>query len=168
MKKIILLFVALVASTAIYARQGATVQPISNDTIFYNSQRKSVPGICENGYYRILAKENYKGAQRDIFQDFYPNGQKRCEGGYAFLDLGNDANTVLDGTVITYYPNGKEKWRCNYKNGKRNGYLTLQLRDGNVAVVEYQNGESIYDYAVVTTPDGQMHKYSLHDLKALL
>lgn len=168
MKKILLIAIALVCCTAAQARKGAVVYSVSQDTIFYNHEMKAVSNMTENGYYRILAKENYKGASRDIFEDYYPNGQKRCEGGYKFLDLGNDANTVLDGTVITYYPNGMEKWRCNYKNGKRNGYLTLQMRDGSVATVEYNNGESVYDFATVTRPDGTMQRHSLRSLKALL
>lgn len=168
MKKILFMVMAVMVSTATFARKGAVVYSVSNDTIFYNHEMKAVANGAEATYYRILAKEDFKGTQRDIFEDYYLNGQKRCEGGYAFIDLANDANTVLDGTVITYYPNGKEKWRCNYKDGKRNGYLTLQMRDGSIAVVEYVDGESKYDYATITSPDGNIQKRSLGSLKQLL
>lgn len=168
MKKILIMVMAVMVSTISFARKGAVVYSVSNDTIFYNHEMKAVTNGSQASYYRILAKEDYKGARRDIFEDYYLNGQKRCEGGYAFIDLANDANTILDGMVITYYPNGKEKWRCNYKNGKRDGYLTLQMRDGSIAVVEYVDGISKYDYAAVTSPDGSIAKRSLSTLKKLL
>lgn len=168
MKKILIMVMAVMVSTISFARKGAVVYSVSNDTIFYNHEMKAVTNGNQASYYRILAKEDYKGAKRDIFEDYYLNGQKRCEGGYAFIDLANDANTILDGMVITYYPNGKEKWRCNYKNGKRDGYLTLQMRDGSIAVVEYVDGISKYDYAAVTSPDGSIAKRSLSSLKKLL
>lgn len=168
MKKILIMVMAVMVSTISFARKGAVVYSVSNDTIFYNHEMKAVTNGSQASYYRILAKEDYKGARRDIFEDYYLNGQKRCEGGYAFIDLANDANTILDGMVITYYPNGKEKWRCNYKNGKRDGYLTLQMRDGSIAVVEYVDGISKYGYAAVTSPDGSIAKRSLSTLKKLL
>lgn len=80
----------------------------------------------------------------------------------------NDKNTVLNGEVTTYYPNGKEKLHGTYENGKRNGYFTLQLRDGGVAVVAYKNGQSAYDYFMVTMPDGSREKRPLSDIKSLL
>ena len=90
------------------------------------------------------------------------------EGGYSFLDLGNDANTVLDGHVTAYYPNGMEKWHCNYKDGKREGYLTLHLRDGSIGVVAYREGKSRFDYMTITHPDGRMEKVGLKHYSSLI
>ena len=168
MRKLLLAtFVCLVSATS-FAREGVTTVVVSRDTIFYNHQMKVVSDRDEAAYYRLLAKETYKGKERDIFQDFYPSGQKRLEGGYAFLDLGNDANTVLDGHVTAYYPNGKEKWHCNYRNGKRDGYLTLNLRDGSVGVVAYAAGQVRFNYMMVTHPDGKMEKANLKHYAELL
>lgn len=43
-----------------------------------------------------------------------------------------------------------------------------RLRDGGVAVVAYKNGKSLYDYFVVTMPDGTQSKRSLSEIKSLL
>lgn len=51
------------------------------------------------------------------------NGNLKAEGGYSFVDLNNDKNTVLNGEVTTYYQNGKEKLHGRYVNGKREGLL---------------------------------------------
>ena len=68
----------------------------------------------------------------------------------------------------TYYINGKEKLHGNYVNGKRQGYFTLQLRNGGVAVVEYNNGKSKYNYFMVTMPDGTQEKRPLSEIQELL
>ena len=96
------------------------------------------------------------------------NGNLKAEGGYSFVDLNNDKNTVLNGEVTTYYQNGKEKLHGRYVNGKRQGYFTLQLRDGGVAIVAYENGKSKYDYFMVTRADGTQEKRPLNEIKSLL
>lgn len=168
MKKLLFIAVMMMISVCGFARKNVTTTVVSNDTIFYNGQLAKVANREGAEYYRLFAKETYKGVQRDIFQDYYLNGQKRMEGGYTFLDLNNDKNTVFDGQVISYYPNGKEKWACKYKNGKRQGYLTLQLRDGSVVVAQYNNGTLVNNYLMLTHPDGQMEKVSVKDYAHLL
>ena len=87
MKKFFLAaFVCLISATS-FAREGVTTTVVSRDTIFYNQALRSVKSSENVAFYRLLAKESYKGVERDIFQDFYPDGQKRLEGGYSFLDL---------------------------------------------------------------------------------
>lgn len=113
-------------------------------------------------------KQHTNVQNEDVFMDFYMNGAKKAEGGYKFVDLGNDKNTVLDGDVITYYPNGMEKMHGKYVNGKRQGYFTLNLRDGGVAVVQYHNGESKYNYFMITRPDGSQVQRPLSEIKSLL
>ena len=168
MKKFFLAaFVCLISATS-FAREGVTTTVVSRDTIFYNQALRSVKGADNAAFYRLLAKESYKGVERDIFQDFYPDGQKRLEGGYSFLDLGNDANTVLNGEVTTYYQNGKEKWHGKYVNGMREGYFTLQMRDGSIGVVAYREGKSRFDYMTITHPDGRMEKVGLKHYSSLI
>lgn len=168
MKKLLFVAFACLASATSFAREGVKTIVVSQDTIFYNHQSKVVSALSDAAYYRLLAKESYKGIERDIFQDFFPNGKKRLEGGYSFLDLGNDGNTILDGHVTSYYPNGMEKWHCKYKNGKRHGYLTLYLRDGSVGVVAYENGASKFNHMMITHSDGSMEKVSLKRYEDLL
>ena len=106
--------------------------------------------------------------KEDVFKDYYMDGTLRAEGGYKFIDLGNDENTVYNGDITTYYQNGKEKMRGTYVNGQREGYFTLQLRNGGVATVRYKDGQSAYDYFVVTMPDGTQSKHKLSEIRGLL
>lgn len=168
MKKLLLIAVLAMISVCGFARKNVTTTVVSQDTVYYNNQLVKVADREDAEYYRLFAKEDYKGQQRDIFQDYYLNGNIRMEGGYKFLDLSNDNNTVLDGQVITYYPNGKEKWQCNYKNGKRQGYLTLQLRDGSVVVAQYDYGQLVHNYLMLTHANGKMEKVPVSEYEHLI
>ena len=59
-----------------------------------------------------------------------PNRSTKLKVAFGYILL-----TALLFISIGYYKNGKEKWHGNYVNGKREGYFTLQLREGGVAVV---------------------------------
>lgn len=169
MKKIILMSAMLLMTIASFGRTRVSENAkVVGDTIYYAANMQSVNNARQAAYYRLLKTQNSGLAKEDVFQDFYMNGKLRAEGGYSFVDLSNDKNTVLNGEVTTYYPNGKEKLHGTYVNGKRNGYFTLQLRDGGVAVVAYKNGKSAYDYFMVTMPDGTQQKRSLNEIKTLL
>lgn len=169
MKKIILMSAMLLMTIASFGRTRVSENAkVVGDTIYYAANMQSVNNASQAAYYRLLKTQNNGLAKEDVFQDFYMNGKLRAEGGYNFVDLSNDKNTVLNGEVTTYYPNGKEKLHGTYVNGKRDGYFTLQLRDGGVAVVAYKNGKSAYDYFMVTMPDGTQQKRALNEIKTLL
>ena len=85
-----------------------------------------------------------------------------------FIRKRNDRNTVFNGEVTTYYKNGKEKWHGKYVNGKREGYFTLQLREGGVAVVQFKNGKSVHNYFTVTQKDGTIEKKPLSEIRAFM
>jgi antitoxin component YwqK of YwqJK toxin-antitoxin module len=169
MKRVILLSMMAMMTLASFGRnhvsENATVVA---DTIFYAENRMNVSSRDQASYYRILMTAGKGLNKKDVFQDFYLNGTLKAEGGYSFVDLGDDNNTVLNGSVTTYYVNGKEKWHGNYVNGQRNGYFTLQMRDGSVATVEFVNGKSKYDYFVVTSPTGEMQKRPVSEIRSLL
>ncbi len=168
MKKLLLIAVLSLISVCGFARKNVTTTVVSQDTVYYNGQLAKVANREDAEYYRLFAKEEYQGQKRDVFQDFYLNGKLRMQGGYTFLDLNNDNNTVLDGDVITYYPNGKQKWACKYKNGQREGYLTLQLRDGSVVVAQYEYGKLVNNYLMLTHPDGQMERVPVKEYANLI
>lgn len=168
MKKLLIIAVLSMVSVCGFARKNVTTTVVSQDTVYYNGQLQKVANREDAEYYRLFAKENYEGQQREVFQDFYLNGNLRMQAGYSFLDLSNDKNTVLDGTVTTYYPNGKEKWQCNYQNGKRHGYLSLMLRDGSIVTAQYNHGNLVNNYLVVTHADGTMEKVPVSDYKHLI
>lgn len=168
MKKLLFIAVLSLVSVCGFARKNVTTTVVSQDTVYYNGQLAKVADRENAEYYRLFAKESYQGKQRDVFQDFYLNGKLRMQAGYTFLDLNNDKNTVLDGDVVTYYPNGKQKWTCKYKNGKREGYLTLQLRDGSVVVAQYEYGKLVNNYLMITHPNGQMERVPVKEYANLI
>lgn len=169
MKKVILVSALMLVVVASFGHGRVSENAkIVADTIYYAANQQSVSNASLASYYRLLKTQGAGLAKEDVFQDFYMNGNLRAEGGYSFIDLSNDKNTVLDGEVTTFYSNGKEKLHGKYVNGKRNGYFTLQLRDGGVAVVSYQNGKSKFDYFMVTRPDGTQEKRPLDEIKSLL
>ena len=55
-----------------------------------------------------------------------------------------------------------------YVNGKREGYFTLQLREGGVAVVQFKNGKSVHNYFTVTQKDGTIEKKPLSEISAFM
>jgi antitoxin component YwqK of YwqJK toxin-antitoxin module len=153
---------------ASFGRKHVENATVVADTIYYAANMMNVASADQASYYRLLMTTGQGIHKEDVFQDFYMNGNLKAEGGYSFVDLGNDANTILNGEVTTYYINGKEKWHGNYVNGQRNGYFTLQMRDGSVATVEFVNGKSKYDYFVVTSPTGEMQKRPVSEIRSLL
>jgi hypothetical protein len=44
----------------------------------------------------------------------------------------------------------------------------MQMRDGGVAVVQYNNGVNVHNYFTVTRADGSIEKHSLDELKSLM
>lgn len=168
MKKLVLIsLMALIAVTS-YGRKRIENATVVGDTIYYAENMQTVTNRNQASYYRLLMTQGKGFAKEDVFQDFYMNGKLKAEGGYTFVDLSNDMNTVLNGEVTTYYKSGKEKLHGTYKNGKREGYFTLQLREGGVAVVQYANGKSVHNYFTVTLPDGTMEQRPLSEIANLL
>ncbi len=168
MKRVLLISVMCLLTIASFGRKHVENATVVADTIYYAENMQNVANANQASYYRLLMTTGSGFSKKDVFQDFYMNGKLRAEGGYSFIDLGNDKNTVFNGEVTTYYPNGKEKWHGNYVNGKREGYFTLQLRDGGVAVVQFVNGQSAHDYFTVTKKDGTIEKHNLSEIKYLM
>lgn len=169
MKRIFLVATLTVMALVSYAHRHVSEFAITvSDTLYYADNMQHVSNRANASYYRLLKKDGRGLERRDAFQDFYLNGTLKAEGGYTFIDLSNDKNTVLDGDVITYYPNGKEKWRGSYKDGKRHGYFTMMMRDGSILSVLFNDGKAKMNYFVITKPDGSMQKRPIKDLDHLL
>ncbi len=169
MKKIALISIMLISAVASFGHQRISNDAVVvADTIYYSADHMSVTQAAQASYYRLLMTQGTGVNKEDVFKDFYMDGTLKAEGGYNFVDLGNDKNTILNGDVITYYANGKEKLHGKYVDGKRNGYFTLQLREGGVAVVKYENGRSVFDHFMVTRPDGSQEERPLSEISSLL
>lgn len=169
MKKILLIVVMMLMTVASFGHKRVSeTATVVGDTIYYAANHMSVNNASEASYYRLLMTQGVGVHKENVFKDYYMDGTLRAEGGYSFIDLGNDKNTVYNGDITTYYQNGKEKMRGTYVNGQREGYFTLQLRNGGVATVRYKDGQSAYDYFVVTMPDGTQSKHKLSEIRGLL
>lgn len=169
MKQLVLISAMLLLTVSSYGRKRVSENAtIVADTIYYAADQTSVAGAGQAAYYRLLLSQGKGLSKEDVFTDYYMDGTLKAEGGYSFIDLGNDKNSILDGKVTTYYANGKQKLDGNYVNGKREGFFTLQLRTGGVAVIAYQSGKSKYDYFMVTNPDGTQEKRPISEIKKLL
>lgn len=169
MKKIFLISMMAMFTVASYGHKRiVNAVPVSNDTIYYNADNIRISDKSDAAYCRLLMTEGTGLQKRDVFRDFYPNGNVKLEGGYSFIDLTNDNNTMLDGDITAFYPNGKEKWRGTFVKGQPNGYFTLMMRDGSIATAEFVDGKSKRDYFVVTSPDGKMSKRNISELKSFL
>ena len=169
MKRILLISMLALLTISSYGRRHVAENAVVvADTIYYAADKSSVANSEQASYYRLLMKQDKGLSKRDVFQDFYMNGTLKAEGEYSFIDLGNDANTVLNGEVTTYYQNGKEKWHGKYVNGMREGYFTLQMREGGVAVVQFKKDHAVHNYFTVTAADGSIEKRPIAELKALM
>ena len=169
MKRLLLISVMAMLTIVSFGRKHVAPNAVVvADTIYYADNMMNVANSEQASYYRLLMTQGQGLNKKDVFKDFYMNGVLKAEGAYSFIDLGNDANTVLDGEFTTYYKNGKEKWHGQYVNGKRDGYFTMQMREGGVAVVQFVNGKSAPDYFTVTNADGTMEKRPISDLKKLM
>ena len=168
MKRIILLSMMALMTIASFGRKHVENVTVVADTIFYAENMSNVASSAQASYYRLLMTTGTGLNKKDVFKDYYMNGNLRAEGGYSFIDLGNDRNTIFNGEVTTYYKNGKEKWHGKYVNGKREGYFTLHLREGGVAVVQFKNGKSVHDFFTVTYKDGKMEKKPLSEISAFM
>jgi len=168
MKQGLLITVMALFSVVSYARKHVSENAtVVADTIYYAADMSRVQNSEQAEYYRLLMQQNKGIGKVDVFQDFYMNGTLKAEGEYSFIDLGNDANTVLNGEVTTYYQNGMEKWHGKYIQGKREGYFTLHMREGGIAVVQFKGDKSVHDYFTITRADGTMEKRPISELKAL-
>lgn len=169
MKRAIFIFMLILGTVSSFGRNRISeTATVVADTIFYAANEQGVGQAAQAAYYRLLLTQGTNSEKEDVFMDFFMNGTKKAEGGYNFVDLGNDKNTVYNGRVTTYYANGKEKLSGKYVNGKREGYFILHMRDGGIAVVQYENGSSKYDYFLITRTDGKQEKRPISEIRSLL
>lgn len=169
MKQLVLASAMLLMTVATFGRKHVSeTATVVADTIFYAADQTAVSQADQASYYRILLSQGTGTKKEDVFTDYFMDGTLKAEGGYSFIDLENDKNSILNGNVTTYYVNGKEKLNGKYVNGKREGYFTLHLRDGSIAVIAYKGGQSKFDYFMVTHQDGSQEKRPVSEIRSLL
>lgn len=161
------------------------------DTIYYNRNWKVIQNKAFANYYRLalypvdttLAKE---------FRTYYMSGELQGEGNFVKLDKSDDAKSVFDGAVATYFKNGKPEEQKTYVAGKLDNEYTSYYENGNIrehfflsngrktdvgasftedgkvcTLVPYKNDEA-EGYYVVVDADGNYSKYSSSDRQPIL
>ena len=84
----------MLVTIASFGRKHVENATVVADTIFYAENMSNVANADQAAYYRILMTTGSGITKKNVFQDFYMNGNLRAEGGYSFIDLGNDRNTI--------------------------------------------------------------------------
>ena len=136
MKRLLLISVMAMLTIVSFGRKHVAPNAVVvADTIYYADNMMNVANSEQASYYRLLMTQGQGLNKKDVFKDFYMNGVLKAEGAYSFIDLGNDANTVLDGEFTTYYKNGKEKWHGQYVNGKRDTFEGKSYKDNRVGLM---------------------------------
>ena len=90
MKRMILFSLMALMTIAAFGRKHVENATVVADTIFYAENMSNVTSADQASYYRLLMTTGSGLNKKDVFQDFYMNGNLRAEGGYSFIDLGND------------------------------------------------------------------------------
>ena len=178
MKRIFLL-ISIITSYAACAQERI-------DTLYYNRLGQIAQNAIFADYYRI-ALYPADSTNHKVFKDFYNSGKLRKEGYFISIDSLDDSKTVFDGEIRSYFRNGNILEESNYENGKLHGeytcynddwkltthafYLAGKLsgtyqifyEDGSSRTVEYDAGEPVHDYYLLSDSNGNTLKFRIAD-----
>lgn len=101
------------------------------DTLYYDKQWRVISNKTFASYYRYALYPADSLATK-YFKTFYIDGKLQGEGTFISLDKYNDAKSVLDGNIATYYESGAVKDKFNYTKGKLQGEQTSYYENGNI------------------------------------
>ncbi len=177
--KHILSLIALIISSSAYTKERI-------DTLYYNSSGLIAQNALFADYYRI-ALYPADSTRHKEFKDFYNSGELCREGYFLTLDSLNDSKTVFDGEIRTYFRNGNIAEKTHYANGQLHGEYarfnddgTLKIHtsyqegklsgtykayneDGSCRIIEYDAGEPIHDYYLLSDNEGNTLKFRITD-----
>ena len=83
MKRMILFSLMALMTIAAFGRKHVENATVVADTIFYAENMSNVTSADQASYYRLLMTTGSGLNKKDVFQDFYMNGNLRAEGGYS-------------------------------------------------------------------------------------
>ena len=156
------------------------------DTLFYDKDWKGVESSHFASYYRIYNSDTISGLRKK-YRDFYITGELQAEGSYLSIDKFDDSKSVFDGEYVYYYKSGAIELKGNYVNGVEQGEHIRYIDDGNISQrmnmldgklhglyteftndglciqQEYNYGNPIHDYVVVSNSNGLYSKLKIED-----
>lgn len=186
MKRII---VAAVCALFVFFAKGQNTPP-RIDTLYYDSDWKATPHKAFAEYYRIaLYPSDPKG--KKLFRDYYIDGTLRGKGCFLSIDPNDDANSVFDGTVESFFKNGKTESKRTYVNGKLDGDFIIYADDGLIQKkgtysnglqtglytefndddsyfqMEFYKGKPLHEHYTYCSPTGVTMKLNVSDHKVM-
>jgi TonB family protein len=96
---------------------------------YYKKSGKQVPIKDSADYYRVILPPD-TNIDRDLYRvfDYYPDGKIRR----VATSLNVNVFPTLDGVCMFYFPNGKRKEVCQYKNGRLIGAISDYYPNGKL------------------------------------
>lgn len=153
------------------------------DTLYYDKDWNGVDDKVFATYFRVVENTNDTISRKPL-KDYYITGELRSEGYYIVLNRYDDSKSIFDGEFIHYYKSGKIEEKGTRIKGKQEGEYTRYTEDGLISMhahlkndkfhgiytefendicrqIEYQEGNPLYDYYVVSNKDGLWSKINL-------
>ena len=182
----------LIFTISILSYYGAIAQManIKIDTIYYDKNWKAAQSPLFADYYRLTMYDANNPQAGYKVRDYYITGELQGEGVCSKLGINDDAETVWERKVVTYFKNGKLSSERTYENSKLNGDMISYYENGLIETkvpfidgkidgtavyftnngskckkVEYVNGELKFDYYEVIDEKGHYSKFSHQDDK---
>jgi TonB family protein len=123
LKTLLIFFLGLVVFQSVKAAPADTL------LVFYKNDGRILPSKDSADYFRFIMPPDTSG-DKDLFRvcDFYKDGNKRM----VATSLTGTVNLVLDGTCISYFPNGKRRATVTFAKGLPKGYLTSYYPNGSI------------------------------------
>ena len=189
MKKITLLAICILSCVSVFA-QKYDMSNIKIDTIYYDKQWKAAMSPLFADFYRLAMSDASNPQAGYKVRDYFITGELQGEGSCIQLGVDDDAKTVWEGKVVTYFKNGKLSSERVYENGKLNGDAISYYESGLIETkvpyskglknglaliftndgakckkVEYLNGELKNDYYELVDYEGYYSKFYHKDDK---
>lgn len=137
-------------------------------------------------YYRVALYPTDSVCHKE-FKDFYSSGELRKEGYFLSIDSLNDSKTIFDGEVRSYFRNSNISEKSHYANGRLHGEYTCYNEegkplihafyrsgelsgtyktyngDGSCKIIEYDAGQLVHDYYLLTDGHGNAQRFQIAD-----
>lgn len=179
MRNLLLIFLAFICSFSCFAEAKL-------DTLYYDKNWKGVELPQFATFYRIYTEKTDSTFQ-NMYRDYYITGELQSEGSFISIDKYDDSRSIFDGEYVCYYKSGNIEqkgykvkgveqgeyikyfedgnmmMRANLLDGKLHGLYTEFTTEGLCFQQEYNYGNPIYDYYIVSNSQGLYSKVKTVD-----
>jgi hypothetical protein len=132
------LLCALIASLFTHEAKCQNSDTVVTYYKYFGAQTGRINNIDSADYIRMTYPDSVKNLGN--VKEYYKNGRIKFVGKYAKVnDVGYNSEgnaLILDGTCVSFYPNGKKQKVVTYTDGKKKGFEFYFKKDGHVCYVE--------------------------------